>query len=70
MIFTILFFGLIIRIVAAYFFGDVKIDNEWDILLNNLYEHGTYSYRSFDGQLIPSVYMPPLYVFFMLNQDH
>ena len=36
-----------------------------NILLNNLIEHKSYSLRSFNEELVPSVLMPPLYAFFL-----
>lgn len=56
---------LAIRIIAVYYIGDEKLEHEWLILFRNLYNHGVLSLRSFDGNFIPSVFMPPLYVFFI-----
>ena len=56
---------LAIRIIAVYYIGDDKLEHEWLILFRNLYNHGVLSLRSFDGNFIPSVFMPPLYVFFI-----
>ena len=61
----IIIIGLFLRISASYFYGDTTIENEWGPLLNNLYKHGILSFEKFDGNLIPSVYMPPLYVYFL-----
>tara|TARA_B100000315_G_C14559839_1_gene579962 strand:+ start:64 stop:1239 length:1176 start_codon:yes stop_codon:yes gene_type:complete len=52
-------------VVAAYYFGDAGLEQEWLVLFKNLYNHGVLSLRNFDGNLIPSVFMPPLYVFFI-----
>ena len=68
--FSILFFLLLIsflaRLVAVLLYGDTEIDNEWGILLNNLYNHKTYAFYEFENKLIPSSYMPPLYPFILL----
>ncbi len=68
--FSILFFLILIsflaRLIAVLFYGDTKIDNEWGILLNNLYNHKTYAFYEFENKLIPSSYMPPLYPFILL----
>ena len=56
---------LAIRIIAVYYIGDDKLEHEWLILFRNLYNHGVLSLQSFDGNFIPSVFMPPLYVFFI-----
>ena len=68
--FSILFFLLLIsflaRLVAVLLYGDTEIDNEWGILLHNLYNHKTYAFYEFENKLIPSSYMPPLYPFILL----
>ena len=57
--------SLLIRILTVYFIKDTHVDYEWNILLNNLIEHKSYSLHSFNGELVPSVLMPPLYAFFL-----
>ena len=57
--------SLLIRILTVYFIKDTHIEYEWNILLNNLIEHKSYSIFSFNGELVPSVLMPPLYAFFL-----
>ena len=68
--FSILFFlillSFLVRLVAILLYGDTEIENEWGILLNNLYEHKTYAYHTFENKIIPSSYMPPLYPFILL----
>ena len=68
--FSILFFLVLIsflaRLVAVLLYGDTRIDNEWGILLNNLYNYKTYAFYEFENKLIPSSYMPPLYPFILL----
>ena len=61
----LIIFSFLIRIMAVYYYGDERLEYEWSILLNNLYNHGILALNSFEGKLIPSVYMPPLYVFFL-----
>ena len=57
--------SLLVRILTVYFIKDGNIEYEWNALLNNLIEHKSYSLRSFNGELVPSVLMPPLYAFFL-----
>ena len=57
--------SFILRLVTVYFFRDVQIDNEWNILLENLVKDGSYSFYTFEGISIPSVLLPPLYPFFL-----
>ena len=59
--------SFLLRLVSAYFVHDSHIDNEWNILLNNLINYRTFAYYTFDGHLIPSVYMPPIYPFFLYS---
>ena len=53
------------RLLAVYFVRDVQIEHEWAVLLNNLIKYKSFSYYTFNDQLIPSVLVPPLYSFFL-----
>ena len=64
-IFWLIILSLFSRILIVYFFGDKNMDNEWGTLLYNLYNFNSFSFYKFDDQFVPSVYMPPLYVFFL-----
>lgn len=66
-LYLLLVFSFIIRIVAVYYYGDTTIEYEWKTILKNLNEHGTLSLYSFDGWQVPSVFMPPLYIFFLFT---
>ena len=61
--------SFLLRLVIVYFYRDVDLYslnvNEWNILLQNLIKYESYSFYIFDNQLIPSVYMPPIYPFFL-----
>ena len=61
----LLVLSFLLRLAVVYFVRDTQIDNEWSILLNNLINYRSYSFYSFNDQLIPSVYMPPIYPFFI-----
>jgi len=67
--FSILFFlilaSFIIRLIAVLVYGDVRIDNEWNVLVDNLYDHNVYAYHKFENELIPTSYMPPMYPFIL-----
>ena len=58
-------FSFILRLVATYFVRDTGIENEWGVLLDNLSQHNSYSFFSFNGKLVPSVLLPPMYAFFI-----
>jgi len=57
--------GFLLRAISIFLFRDVTIDNEWGILLKNLEENDILSVRIIQGQLVPNVFMPPLYAFFL-----
>ena len=59
----LILFSLLLRFITIYFVRDNHLDNEWQILLNNLVSYKSYSFYTFDNQLIPSAYMPPMYAF-------
>ena len=61
----LILFSLLLRLITVYFVRDNHLDNEWQILLNNLVNYKSYSFYTFDNQLIPSAYMPPMYAFFI-----
>ena len=57
--------SLISRIVISFFFGDRVLENEWAILVKNLYIFNTLSMLNFDGLLVPNLWMPPIYAYFI-----
>ena len=78
----IIFFGLLIRLIAAPFFADGDLKNEWAILLHNFNISGIYGYNVVVNEyfaipkfaeisevVLPSVFMPPLYFFFIYTVD-
>lgn len=64
-IFLLIGLSFLIRLISIYFVHDTKIDNEWEILLDNLIKYKTYSLYSNENLPIPSMLMPPLYAFFL-----
>lgn len=64
LIFIVIFFSTL-KFIYAIFYGDVRFDMEWSNLYYNLKNSGIYSYHEIDGKKIPSVYMPPLYAYFL-----
>lgn len=57
--------SIISRIVISFFFGDRVLENEWAILVKNLYIFNTLSMLNFDGLLVPNLWMPPIYAYFI-----
>jgi hypothetical protein len=77
-VYFLLFFGLIARILAFIYHSDSNIDNEWGILLQNFTSSGIFGYNvavneyfaipkiaEFGERVLPSVFMPPLYFYFI-----
>ena len=58
-------FSFLVRIPAIVIFGDTSLEHEWKIIVNNLTDFGKLSLFSFDNFLIPNVFMPPLYAFYL-----
>ena len=63
--------SFLLRLIAVYFYRDTDLYssnvNEWNILLENLIKYKSYSLYIFENQPIPSVFMPPIYPFFLLS---
>ena len=53
------------RLASIIMFRDTKVDNEWGILLDNLVNHGVLSVHTVQDVLVPNIFMPPLYPFFL-----
>tara|TARA_B100000029_G_scaffold515027_1_gene620161 strand:+ start:1335 stop:2624 length:1290 start_codon:yes stop_codon:yes gene_type:complete len=54
-----------IRIPIILIYGDTSLDHEWKHLVNNLILHGQLVYESFDDFLLPNLWMPPLYAYYL-----
>ena len=58
-------FSFLIRIPIIFIFGDTSLENEWEILVHNLIIHGQLVYERFDDFLLPNLWMPPLYAYYI-----
>ena len=69
---------ILFRLIAYVFYGDTQLENEWQILVHNLTEQGVLGINVVVSEFIaipklasskelvlPSVFMPPLYSFFI-----
>ena len=62
--------SIIIRLWLLNGYGDTTLEHEWRILFYNLKNYGILSYyNSSGGQLIPTVFMPPLYAYLIYVLD-
>jgi len=57
--------SFIVRLAIVLIYGDTSLDHEWKHLVNNLIVHGQLVYESFDGFLLPNLWMPPLYPYYI-----
>ena len=64
-LFLLVFLSVLIRIPIILIYGDTNLENEWGALVNNLILHGTLSYKSFEDFLLPNLFMPPLYAYYL-----
>ena len=75
---SFVFFVVATRIIAAYFFPDTRLDNEWGKLVHNLELSGIlginvviddlnaiHKFASPKDVVLPSIFMPPLYAYFI-----
>tara|TARA_B110000438_G_C15746318_1_gene620912 strand:+ start:34 stop:1251 length:1218 start_codon:yes stop_codon:yes gene_type:complete len=64
-VFFLILFSIVVRIPVILIFGDTNLENEWGPLVNNLINHGTLSLKNLDGFLLPNLWMPPLYAYYI-----
>ena len=62
----LILFSAFIRIPVILIYGDSNLEHEWELLVNNLIEHGQLVYEIFDnGILLPNLWIPPLYAYYL-----
>ena len=65
----LILFSLLIRIPVILIFGDLNLENEWGVLVNNLIINQTLAFDyldpALDKFLLPNVWMPPLYAYYL-----
>ena len=65
----LILFSIFVRIPVIFLYGDVSLENEWLILVNNLTNHGILAFDYHDANLaeflFPNLYMPPLYAYYI-----
>ena len=65
LIVLLFFLSLFARIPVILILGDVTLDNEWGIMRYNLINHNTLSQQSFGEFLLPNLWLPPLYAYYL-----
>ena len=58
-------FSALIRVPVTLILGDTALENEWGILLYNLINYQTLSQQQFGDFLLPNLWLPPLYAYFI-----
>ena len=65
----LILFSFFIRVPVIFLYGDIALENEWLILVNNLTNHGILAFDYHDQNLakylFPNLYMPPLYAYYI-----
>ena len=68
-IILLILFSIFIRVPVIFLYGDIALENEWLILVNNLTNHGILAFDYHDQNLakylFPNLYMPPLYAYYV-----
>ena len=59
------FFSLFARIPIIIILGDTTLENEWGAMLYNLINHNTLSQQRFGEFLLPNLWLPPLYAYYL-----
>ena len=54
-----------VRIPVILILGDTILDNEWGIMHYNLINHNILSQQSFGEFLLPNLWLPPLYAYYL-----
>ena len=62
---SLLILSFLLRLFSLYFVRDSHFDNEWNVLLDNLIQYKSYAFYTFNGEVVPSALLPPMYVFFL-----
>ena len=65
LIFFLIFASFFSRAIVVYFFGDTILDYEWGVIISNMEKSHIFGYRIVDGVVVPNIFMPPLYPFFL-----
>tara|TARA_Y100000590_G_scaffold453018_1_gene597277 strand:- start:93 stop:1307 length:1215 start_codon:yes stop_codon:yes gene_type:complete len=64
-IISLVLFSAVVRIPTIILFGDTNLENEWLQLVNNLINNKGLSMSTVEGLLLPNLWMPPLYAYYM-----
>lgn len=57
--------SIITRIFSIYLFGAKEISNEWGVMVSVMEENQMIGFRKVEGEIMPNIFMPPLYPIFL-----
>ncbi len=66
--YSIILLGIVSRIFAIIIYGDATISMEWGEIFSAYKKYGILG-REINGQVVPNLYMPPLYPIFIIILD-
>ena len=65
LVILLILFSAVVRIPVILILGDANLENEWLQLVNNLIDHKGLSMSTVEGLLLPNLWMPPLYAYYI-----
>ena len=65
LVFLLILFSAAVRVPVIIILGDPNLENEWLHLVNNLINHKGLSMSTVEGLLLPNLWMPPLYAYYL-----
>ena len=65
LVILLILFSVVVRIPVILILGDANLENEWLELANNLINHKGLSMSTVEGLLLPNLWMPPLYAYYI-----
>ena len=57
--------SIVTRIFSIYLFGSKEISNEWGVMVSVMEENQMIGFRKVEGEIMPNIFMPPLYPIFL-----
>jgi hypothetical protein len=64
-LFFLISISIIVRLLSIYLFGAKEISNEWGVMVSIMEEHQMIGFRKIEGEIMPNIFMPPLYPIFL-----
>ena len=64
-LFFLISISIIARLFSIYLFGAKEISNEWGVMVSIMEDHQMIGFRKIEGEIMPNIFMPPLYPIFL-----